>query len=427
MKRFKLQFYLLIFFTAVNCYIYLNRNDYVFEKQSSYLDLYTKKMKPSVNRLEKANDSTLVIKLNAPPRQPLNWFVKADGKETVKLYQTEPSVTLKQGVYTYTIFSDSLPDTLSIKAEYFPNNYFNNAGNKQQGGIVIYKSTPPYPDGIENDEKWNKNKISISREDEAVLQVILKDSIQIKQGDSTIEKIKKLGRYLGGRIGRSRGLPTDSIVALPVFQQYKAALAGDHIWCGIYAQIFDLFANAAQIKSRYIEIKRSYGSVSSGVHVFNEYFIPEQKAWAAIDIMFNNLAYIDGAGKYLNGVEVKNTDPANSSVSVLQGSVTDTLAALPFNQMEPAFFDFYAHDKNLYFYYASDSSQVYSFKEKLKRYFIEESWYEVYSDNNLINNRPFYIKQLFIFIEILLLLILFLSMVIELIYKKIAPSVFKTN
>lgn len=427
MKRFKLQLYLLIFFTAVNCYIYLNRNDYVFEKQSSYLDLYAKKMQPSVNRLEKVNDSTLLIKLNCPPRGPLNWFVKTGGAEANKLFQAEPTVKLKQGVYTYTIFSDSLPDTLSIKAEYFPNDYFNKAGNKQQGGIIIYNSTPLYPDCIDNDEKWSKNKVVISREDEAILQIILEDSIKIKQGDNTIEKIKKIGKYLCNKIGRSRGLPNDSVIALPVFQQYKVALAGGHIWCGIYAQIFDLFAGAAQIKSRYIEIRRSYGSVSSGIHVFNEYFIPEQKTWAAIDIMFNNLAYTDGAGRYLNGVEVKNTDPANASVSVLQGSVTDTLVALPFNRLEPAFFDFYAHDKNLYFYYVSDSSQVYSFKGKLKRYFNEESWYEIYSDNNIINNRPFYIKQLFIFIEILLLLILFLSIVVELIYRKITPSVFKTN
>ncbi|MEO6734366.1 MAG: hypothetical protein ABIN01_24305 [Ferruginibacter sp.] len=418
MKHYKLLFSLLIIVTICNCYIFFNRDDYEYIRQSSYFDLYQKFTNPSIQNFAPVNDSKFVIKLTKPSPTPVTWFVRRDSNETIVSKQVEPTIIMKQGLSTYTIFSNSLPDTLIIKAEYYPKDYYNKLGNKQSGGIVIYTSDFPFSTSPQNTEEWGDNKVAIGKIDEEALAIILKDSMHIKPNNNTVEKIKKIGNFLYNKIFKSRGIPTDSMMALPVFQQYKAAAIGQPIWCSNYAQIFNMFATAANIKTRYLEIKLPFGPIAGGVHVFNEYYIPEQKKWAAGDIMFNNLAYWNAAGKLLNAVEVKNTDPANVSVSVLQSSIKDSFIVKPFTLLESEFFDLYGPTKNLYYYHDINLDNIYPFKEKARRYLTKAAWFEIYSDNTIIDNRSFYIKQLFIVIELIVLLLLFVELLLKLFYKK---------
>jgi hypothetical protein len=208
----------------------------------------------------------------------------------------------------------------------------------------------------------------LTAEEEKAVAIILKDSMLINEAESSFQKIKKISDFLYGKIFKSRGLPTDSMMALGVFQQYRAASAGQAIWCGNYAQIFNLFAGAAHIKNRYIESRQTFGNIAGGVHVFNEYWLAEKNKWAAIDIMFNNVAYVDASGNFLNAVEVKNTQPANGAISVLQSSSGDSLVSRPFAHLETDFFDVYGPAKKLYYYYNINFNQVYSFSEKIRRY-----------------------------------------------------------
>ena len=271
-----------------------------------------------------------------------------------------------------------------------------NIGKGTTSLITIYKSDFPDVTIASAIDKWKDDEIPVSKEEAVIIQSILKDSAGILSNDNTVDKIKKMGQYISSRLLGCDGFPGKGLNGLSVLEQYKAAFNGQKLWCGNYAQIINLFSRAAGIKTRMVMISRDYGSITGNVHVFNEYYIPEQKNWAATDFLFNNISYIDGGGKLLNGIELKNMNPDDSSVKVLRAGKAGTIDTMPISILGPDFFEVYSRDKELHFYTAIYRENIYSFKQKMLRYFTKTGWYEIYSDNRVVDNMKYYVKIFFL-------------------------------
>lgn len=394
-------------------YIFFNRDDFAFIKQSAYARLYPVTGDPSVINFVADNDSTLRIVLNNSTAKPVSWEIYTDGGLPESLRAPEPVFHLREGIHSYRIFTKSLPDTIKIKAEYVSKNHLREKYSALVSGITIYKAELPVESVELNNTGWFNNEIPVTAVEAGAIQAMLKDSMGINTNENTVEKIKKIGQYLGYTLSGTCGIPSDSVNGLSVFQQYKAALQGHKIWCGNYAGIFNLFARSAHIQSRSIEISRNYGTIPGNRHIFNEYYIPEQRKWAATDLTFNNVSYIDASGRLLNAVEVKNVNPADSSVKVFRSDVKGALFLKPFSTLEKDFFEFQGRDKDLRFYKTVYTNKLYSFKQKLERYVTKDSWYEIYSDTVIIDNFYFYLKILFLIIETVLLVLLFALLVFK--------------
>ncbi len=409
----KLLLILLAIISCCNAYIFFNRDDFAFIKQSSYAGLYPVTGNPSVINFVAENDSTLRIVLNNIKAKSLKWKICTDEGLPVLLSAAEPVFQLREGVHSYRIFTNELPDTIRIKAQYISKKQLNEKYSVLISGITIYKADLPVESEELYNSRWLNNEIPVTAVEAGAIQIILKDSMGINNNENTFEKIKKIGQYLGYSLSGTCGFPSDSVNGLPVFQQYKAAVKGSKIWCGNYAGIFNLFARSANIRTRSIQIGRTYGTMTSNGHIFNEYYIPEQKKWAAADITFNNVSYIDASGRLLNAVEVKNLDPADSSVKVFRSDLKGSLFLKPFSTLEEDFYGIFGVDKNLWFYKTVYTNKVYSFTQKLKRYVTKDSWYEIYSDSMIVDNFNFYIKLLFLVIEIGLLFLLFFILILR--------------
>jgi hypothetical protein len=398
-------------------YIYINRDDYAFIKQAAYAELYPVTANPAAVDFITVNDSTLKILLNTVAAKPLYWEIYTDDDLPVLFTAAEPFFKLKEGIHNYNIFTKSLPDTIKIKAEYISKNSTRKNYSVLESGIIIYKADLPVESIDQSNLKWKNNEIPVTAFEAGAIKAMLKDSMGINDSESTVEKIKKIGRYLGHSLYGTCGAPSDTVNGLPVFQQYKAATQGHKIWCGNYAGIFNLFARSANIKTRTVEVGRTYGSIKGNRHVFNEYYISEQKKWAAADLTSNNISYVDASGNLLNAVEIKNLNFADTSVKILKAGLKDSLFLKPVSTAGAAFFDFFGRDKNLWFYKTVYTNNVYSYKQKMKRYITKDSWYEIYSDTMVADNFNFYLKLLLLAVEIVLLLLLFTIFILNVFLK----------
>lgn len=395
----------------INICILVNRDNFLYEKQSSYYELYPDYNTLSIKSFKIVNDAALLIKLNNDCTKPRNWSIKKNGV-IKEINDFEPILLLNVGVSDYKIVSADFNDSLKLKIEYYPDSFFKKIGSNEGPRITIFRSKIPEKK-IPQLEKWKNNHVDLSTEELISLKQVLANDVGIKSYDNTYTKAHKIAQYLCFKISNSKGTPNIHTKNLSVYKQYLAALRNEKIDCGIYAGIFSLFATQSNVINRIIELKHNYGTFNGNIHVFNEYYIDEKKKWAATDIMLNNIAYIDNTGDLMNAVQVKNHALTNRADFVFKSNIfsqsKDSITKVPFSDLGEGFFNYYYYDKDLCYYYDVNLNRVYSLKEKIKRYIKTNVWMETYSDIKIINNKLFYLKQFFL----LALLLLFLSTLIS--------------
>jgi hypothetical protein len=388
----------------------------MYVKQSSYNELYPNNSNVSINAFETINDSTIAITLNNESNSQTNWIIKKNGIEK-KITGISPMLTLDEGVHDYSVLSSSFKDSLQFKIEYYPASFFKTQGSNEGNRITIFRSKIPEKKIVDDLKKWKKNKIEISSEELKDLKLVLANEIDIKNEDSSFVKAQKIAKFLCYKISDVRGTPNTITRNLSVYKQYLAAIKNEKIDCGIYANIFSLFASEVNITNRIVELKHNYGTFNDNIHVVNEYYIDEKNKWAATDIMLNNIAYIDMQGELMNTVQVKNQSISNNVVHVIQSNtkatLKDSVSVIPFSKLSGEFFNYYYYDRDLCYYYDTNLKNVYSLSQKAKRYFNKEDWKESYSDVKIIDNKLFYLKQFFIITLLILILLTVISFFVE--------------
>lgn len=358
----------------------------MYKKQFGYFDLYPKVSSVALKNTEKLNDSTLLLKLLEPLLNPVKWYTFVSNKKDSQIV-VSPILNLVADTNSYKLFSPAYKDTIELRIEYIP------SLNGSPSFIGKYKS---------NEATLTENQISsqdyffeniTSAQNKEVIK-ILKDSIRLDENFTTEKKVEKIFAYLHKKLFAKRGTPDANTSALNTFKQYEAAAYGNKkIWCGIYAQIFSLFCNNANIKSRFLEIKNDFGNIQGSNHEVSEYFSTEKKQWIAVDLMLNMLQTKNANGDILNTVQVKNTCEKDSTIKVLQVK-NDSLIYTNFNNLELAFYDYYGKEKDVYFY--TTSAEIYNKNAvaKLKNNIFKNYWFVVYSDVRTVSNLNFYKKIL---------------------------------
>jgi hypothetical protein len=395
-KRVFLFLFLLI--TISNIYIFLNRDNYRFVKQSSSAELYPNYL-TSIKSYKKINDSILEVIIN-----------KDNGK-----YNGGIELKLKKGVQDYYLVDSSI----KITVEYLATEDYAKYGNSLQGGITIYNS--PLLQDYEKLEinKWKADEeIASTPLERNLVNTILEDSIKVSNKDITLEKVRKIATYLSYHLRNAAGLPTDSLLSLSPYNQYIYGIKGQKIWCGNYAQIFMLFCKQANIKTRYVEINKTYNNLPGNLHIFNEYYIPEQGRWAAIDLLNNNIFYLNKYGEYLNAIQIKNANPTDSTIKVFKAASDTSFTIVNFSSLSKSFFDAYNATKDLKYYLSLDYNEGNSFLKKFKRYFTNKYYYEFYSDSEMVDNKKFYIKSLFLWLQAIFTLLLIIGFAAKLMLPK---------
>ena len=111
---------------------------------------------------------------------------------------------------------------------------------------------------------------------------ILEDRIDLTS--STLVRLAAIFSILMNEPHHSSGIPTDEIQNASPIKTYEMMSTGQaRGWCGNYAVMFYLFANAADITTRLVDIAGKFGRLKLTGHYVCECWIPEHATWCFVD------------------------------------------------------------------------------------------------------------------------------------------------
>ena len=270
-----------------------------------------------------------------------------------------------------------------------------------------------YPSVCNNDciKKWEgtDKKFSLPELEKGLL--FLKTKLSWDTIKTDEKKIITIAAYLFQSYRHQLGRPSERLNNLPPLQQLEllSADTSEHLWCGNFQFIFDFFTFSAGLRNRYVEINSYPGVPISGTHEINEIYLDNYKKWIMVDVT-RNMILVKKNNSPLSAAEYFNFRLYNKSdtLQILRSAsnnsiIFDTLIAEKKREDE-----FFNKDFFLRYYYITDLHMVYDPFQKIKRYLLPHPWYAIYDPQHTYTNFRFRIKQFFILIlGIFLLLYLY--------------------
>ncbi|MFI5155084.1 MAG: hypothetical protein ACHQEM_02815 [Chitinophagales bacterium] len=227
---------------------------------------------------------------------------------------------------------------------------------------------------------------------------ILSDSLFIRSGDTDAEKILKIGKFILYRTGEMDGRPDDALSNMHPEKQLRRVQSGkSRIWCGNYAAIFSWLASGAGLPVRLVSCGMKEGSKQTGIHVFCEAFLKEQREWVYVDLTARNIL-VSYHNKWLNAIDIQRLsryeikDPEWTAFH-FSG---DSIIKKPYGQVS-AVTDHYFHANSFYhFYFAGYFRNQFppNIFSRVKKFLNTGYYYGVYSDNLRTRNYLFYLRIL---------------------------------
>ncbi len=273
---------------------------------------------------------------------------------------------------------------------------------RDKKGVYIKKTTYGELYAVEKDpygqkEKWSGLYRFHSKGEIDSAQQLASQEAAIRIEDKTFTKVVKIGYWLVNRFQHcSSGKPTDSLSKLLPLQQFDAIINNmSPIQCGNYGSMFMFFCRANAIDTRYIEIMNR-----GDHHVVNECYIPELNQWISVDLTYNILFSKDTTGGLLNTVDIINYFEQKSGNIILHQVKDGDIAPKRVSAQNIPWNSYLVSHPDLYFYYQTDPSKVYSVKQRIIRYLLPVSWFEVYS-HKTVSNFWFFARFFFIVVTLI--------------------------
>jgi hypothetical protein len=211
----------------------------------------------------------------------------------------------------------------------------------------------------------------------------------VKETQSTQEKLTALSLLLLSQFHAQRGNPTPHLLRSGPIESYYGLLESkdNKLFCSHFANMMLLFASVHNIKGRMVEV-----AFQNEHHVFPEFFIREWGKWVLTDIYNDILFARNEKGKYLNALEFRREINSSRPVIINAFNVTSFHERILDKNLLPIKAN---HTQaNLYHYYKTTNlNQVYTFKNKVIRYFGINPWYYIYLDGASSNSKH-YLKLL---------------------------------
>lgn len=261
-----------------------------------------------------------------------------------------------------------------------------------------YFSNSPTVTGCDESciKKWTKPASNFSTADLAEAHTILQQSINIDSISSPEKKLIAIGAWFKNELSYETGSKSDSVNALPALKQYYCFKNNQQFSydCGNFQPILNLFFTSVNLPCRNFQnIQIPAAGLAGDSHVSIEVYLKEYKKWVLTDPYQNHMLVKKNniplsASEYLDYNIAGGKETVYMIKQTAGQAFTDTVTTARFK--EDGYFN---KNYKLYFYKESGEKSVYSFANKLKRYFWPSSWYEVYAPQQKNTNLLFRIKQ----------------------------------
>jgi len=121
-----------------------------------------------------------------------------------------------------------------------------------------------------------------------------------------IEKSERVFRFVMEKMKDAGGTPSDKVQAASPLETYKMFTSGEgRGFCENKALVYYLFANAAGVKTRLIDVAGKFGPLKLTGHYFCESWIPEKGAWAYVDPQAGTANITDAQGRPVHTLGLK--------------------------------------------------------------------------------------------------------------------------
>ncbi len=128
----------------------------------------------------------------------------------------------------------------------------------------------------------------------------------VKMHGSVVERSNRVFRFIMEKIEEAGGTPSDELQDASPLKTYKMLCdKTGRGWCENRALVYYLFANAAGIKTRLVDIAGKFGPLKLTGHYFCESWDPIQAKWYFVDPMSRAACIRDAKGRLLDTLEIK--------------------------------------------------------------------------------------------------------------------------
>ncbi|MBM3265600.1 MAG: hypothetical protein FJY97_19560 [candidate division Zixibacteria bacterium] len=135
-------------------------------------------------------------------------------------------------------------------------------------------------------------------------EVLLEDRIDLRA--STRERMKAVFRVVMEDTAHAGGIPTDALQQASPLDTYDLMESGRaRGWCENVALVYYLFANAAGVSTRLVDMAGKFGPLKLTGHYVCECWIPEQAKWCYMDPQSRIASVFNPEGKPLHTLEIK--------------------------------------------------------------------------------------------------------------------------
>ena len=398
---------LFILLTAVNAYIFVNRNNgFNFIESIDYSHLYSLESQKKLSKISVVNDSA-VIELT-PQEEFSEWQVFEDSVFKYKCFGKNPKIRLLDNTHDYKIVNIKYAFTILVTIDYSANS----SEYPAKKNLYLAKCNIPITDkGFYSLSKWIYISKYTTAEETDKIKEILKDSIKLEPNSQSLKKVEKICCFLLQKLSAKAGIPDSSLKTKSPYCQYLEACNNrSKLWCENYTQIYLAFANAANIPSRYVATNVRVGNTNLGGHVFAESYIKEQNRWVYIDLSSLKIFTYGRDSLMLNSVDLISLSSLNVS-SDLKSRVYSNgqILTKDFDSVNKTERFYFNHNPELIFLLSEQNSNT--LVEKFMNYIYPRSYYVVYAGNTAHSNILFYIKLLFVYSWFALSIFLFLLLI----------------
>ncbi len=180
----------------------------------------------------------------------------------------------------------------------------------------------------------------------------------------TLKRMEEVFTFVMNRINNAGGIPTDEVQDASPLKTFAMLSNGTGKgWCENVALVYYLFANAANIPTRLVDVAGKFGPLKLTGHYFCESWVAEQSAWAYVDVQASIVFITRPNGQVLNTLELKKMVDLHSESTFIARTYNKKTGQLE-NQSTDNFYqtiaDYLRHDIVLAYKFGYPGNKSYS-------------------------------------------------------------------
>jgi len=138
----------------------------------------------------------------------------------------------------------------------------------------------------------------------------------IDPSSPALSRAEQVFLFVMNAIKDSGGTPDDRLQSASPLETYERLTGDGKGWCENRALVYYLFANAAGVETRLIDLAGKFGPLKLTGHYFCESFIPEEGAWIYVDPQFGAARAVHRSGRLLHTLDLKKLFDLGSEAEV---------------------------------------------------------------------------------------------------------------